>query len=267
MVLFPDLIQQLETISEKIADISANLFTGSIDDARRTFLFVVSLRHSFETALFNRRIVNERLHGEEQNFVDYCQYHIDMGKAHQLLTDAISLLGKLGSPRFVTTEHHLVSFFEQELRGVTNSDFKGDEAYYLQMFREHASPLLEQIEVVIERLVTLLGELQRIEKQKEVRLIFINKTPKYRSLCEKLPYKDHRDLLDYVENKIEDCLSRGDYTNDNVTKRTIAGSYQGALHAHIPMPLGNHRIIYTWDAKSRTLTYIAIGTHKGLGLT
>jgi len=37
------------------------------------------------------------------------------------------------------------------------------------------------------------------------------------------------------------------------------------LHAHIPEPLGNHRILYLFE--SGTITFLSIGTHDELGLS
>ncbi|MBI4149948.1 hypothetical protein HY488_00935 [Candidatus Woesearchaeota archaeon] len=268
MIFFADLIQQIEILNAKLDDIRLVLFRGKIDDARRMFYFIITVRNAIEEKIFNTQITNPKLEAKEKNLIEYAQYHLDMAKANAFLSDTIAYLGLLGSARFETGEYALSLFFERDMRGVTNGDFRGDETYYLQMIKELAVPVIDRLQTIANRLVKDLGALKIIEQQKESRLLHILKTLRYKSLREKSPYKDHVEIIDYIEDKIGDFINRNDFSNRKVTGRILQTGtpYDGMLHAWLPMPLGDHRIVYTWDVKTRTITYITIGTHKELGL-
>ncbi len=267
MAAFPEVIERLNLLAQKLDHIRTDMLNGRIQEARDLFSFIISLRAAIENEVFNRETINAKLQVRARNLVEYCTAHLDASKAAMLITDMTACLGLLGSSRFMTRPHTFMTFFDKDIAGVTNGDFHGDPAYYTTMFREHAFPLFDEARQLTAKLVRTLGELQLVEKQRESRLMTIVKTDRYKRLSEKIPYRDHLDLIDYVENKIEDFLSRDEYSNRKVTGQVITGPYQGNLHAWLPMPLGNHRIVYTWDTKTRILTYLTIGTHQELGLT
>ncbi|GEM_PF-4682347 len=266
MVAFPEVIEWLNTLAQKLDHIRTNLFDGRIQEARDQFSFIISLRARIENDVFNKEIVNAKLQVRARNLVEYCTANLDASMAAMLIADMTAYLGLLGSARFMTRPHTLMTFFDKDIAGVTNGDFHGDPAYYTTMFREHAFPLFDEARQLTARLVRTLGELQLVERRRESRLMTIVKTERYTRLLEKTPYRDHLEIIDYIENKIEDFLSRDEYGNRKVTGQTFSGPYQGNLHAWLPAQLGNHRIVYAWDTRTRTLTYLTVGTHQELGL-
>lgn len=266
MVAFPEVIELLNTLAQRLDRIRTDLLDGKIQETRELFSFIISLRARIENEVFNKETVNTKLQVRARNLADYCTAHLDASTAATLIADMTACLGLLGSTRFMTRPYTLMTFFERDIAGVTNGDFLGDTAYYTAMFREHAFPLFDEARQLTGRLVRTLGELQLIERRRESRLMTIIKTDSYTRSSAKSPYRDHLDLIDYIENKIEDFLSRGEYNNRKVTGIVIAGPYTGKLHAWVPRPIGDSRIIYTWDTKTRTLTYLTIGTHQELGL-
>ncbi len=259
---------QLSAIGKALGEFHGELFRGRMSNVRRIFSFLKDASILLENNALNTRIVSAKNGRVESNLVEYVRHQLRPEKADNLLRDMISLLGLLGSSRFSTGEETLKAFVERDLQGVTEEDFRRETAYYLEMFRDTAAPLLEKLSSLVSSLQAMIKELQLLQQEKEKRAIIIIKEDAYLDCLKKSPYKDRNNLalVQAVENKIEFNLSNNTFL-DRVAK-PLPGHpiYGGMLHAYLPMPLGNHRIVYTWDKASRTIRYVAIGTHKELGL-
>ncbi len=128
--------------------------------------------------------------------------------------------------------------------------------------REYAGRAVNHLEV----LFIILDRLTVMERIKEDRGIRIKKSKEYRK--ERTHhYKEHGDLLDHAENKIEAACAAGNLNRRKVTDLIKKGSqWNGYYHAWLADPLGDHRIVYAYDQRTKTVIYQTIGTHKELGL-
>ena len=262
---FSPIIEQLNLLLQNITKLKAEIFNGQLSEAKRTFLFVTELRQALEQLLFNARIEKGPI--VKSNLIEYCHAQLDGEKANKVLQDSIAILGILGSPRFQTHDHNLATFFQKDIAGISDNNFQQERDFYVEMFVELIGSHVEQLEISCRRLIQMLAEFKALDVQKENRLKTIKKKSQYKAMVDKKTYRENSRLIQLIENKIENALARDDYSNRKITEAIReTGPYVGMLHARLPSPIGDHRIIYTWDRRTRTITYIAIGSHKELSL-
>lgn len=90
-------------------------------------------------------------------------------------------------------------------------------------------------------------------------------SPKYQKLKEKNNlYSQNKEKINEIEYKIRDFLSRGKTNKKGVTQIIQTGPYAGSYHADLPTPMGDHRIVYSWDGKK--VVFKTMDTHKHLGI-
>lgn len=93
-----------------------------------------------------------------------------------------------------------------------------------------------------------------------------NYSSKYISKLNKGTYREHLDMIRSTERKIIAYIqSGGPIGRDNLAK-TDSSKRTPFLHAWLSKPLDNHRILYSYDPKTKVVTFLDIGTHKELGL-
>jgi len=150
------------------------------------------------------------------------------------------------------------AFFREKLsenfEGMEEEDLKNNPEEYFKLFKEEFSSIFESIK-------TTLLLLQ--EKFKPKKKIISEFTKKYLAKKMKSPYADYEKRITAIEIKIVEYFNAGRLPGgSNIALRTAASKY---LHAWIPVPLDNHRILYEFDYKEKKIVFLDIGTHKGLG--
>ncbi len=90
-------------------------------------------------------------------------------------------------------------------------------------------------------------------------------TTKYAAIKQKSTYAANNILILKVEEKILDRISKGIFS-EKLSGKIFFGEWKGFLHARLPAPIDNHRIVYSYDPSKRTVTFYTIGTHEELGL-
>ncbi len=148
---------------------------------------------------------------------------------------------------------------EKELEGVSDKDFEEDPAIWIRLFEESIKKPTNNLLLIVKRLYGIIDK-KNISPAQQVQVISTGSYDniKYR----KKVYNDNLNTINKIEKKICEKISSRDHSNGQITGKIKSGRWRGFLHAHLPMPLGNHRIVYLFNGKEIIL--LAIGTHKEL---
>ena len=152
--------------------------------------------------------------------------------------------------------------FVSDVTQFNRTDFSQNPEDWQELFKEAFSVPVTHLLFALQKLTSLV-EKKSLTKQQPV-LVPYEYTPKY-SECKKLnAYAKNSELIKKVEMKILQFITAVDFRQQHITGRILSGSWTGHLHAHIPAPLGDHRIVYIWTGKK--VVFETIETHKQLGI-
>ena len=140
--------------------------------------------------------------------------------------------------------------------GIEEKDIMFDQEEYFKMFQEEFSYFSKSIKN------TLIILEEKCMVKEEFTPVY---TKKYLTKKAKNPYKDYEKRITVVEKKILDYFNDGRAPGGStIAKRKPPTEH---LHAHIPAPLDNHRILYDFYPKEKKIIFLDLGTHKELGIT
>ncbi len=149
--------------------------------------------------------------------------------------------------------HSVLSYLEKEILPLSDPLSAEDIELCFPVFEEEFLPLLDILQENLEKLL--------IKEGSEINVVY---SKKYLNRCKKNVYKENEKVIQRVVNKIIEYFGRGKSPGGSeIAKRKTDGGDE--LHANIPSPLADHRIVYVFDKDSRTITFLNIGTHKELG--
>lgn len=123
---------------------------------------------------------------------------------------------------------------------------------------------LAGLEELIGKLSNLLDKIKEMKEEGEERFINpkrIIKMNAYNTFLRR--YRSHKGMIERVELKIQTFPYNGKTLHGEIK----TGRYEGKRHAYLNKPLDDYRIVYGWDADSKILTYLKIGTHKELEIS
>ena len=227
------LLDTLENLGDLIKNnFYENLLKGNINEARKTACYITSL----------------------------------MPAINKELNDIAKTIKEPDAARdFVVTRKELqekfigfISLVDKELKNIDNKTFQEDPVLWKELLKETFSDITNQLWMIIEKLIQIVNR----EKEKEMRLY----TKKYTNIKSRVKaYIDNQDKINKIEYKIIEQIANNNLKNPKITGRIKSGPWKGFYHAHLPMPLGDHRIVYSWNDKK--ILFCMIGTHKELEIS
>lgn len=104
-----------------------------------------------------------------------------------------------------------------------------------------------------------------IEEEKLEPKILVEYSQKYLRQMKKKVYQENWSLIKKVEGRIEQYFFQGESPGGSQLAKLDGIKKTNNLHANIPEPLGNPRIVYEFDKVNKKILFMDIGTHKELG--
>ncbi len=134
-------------------------------------------------------------------------------------------------------------------------DIQMERESYFVIFNEELEPLFASIKETLQMLE------ERFLTTKKCIPIF---TKKYLTKKRKSTYAHNEKMITAVEEKIVAYFNAGRSPGGStLAKRDVKTEH---LHAWIPAPLDNHRILYDFDPQEKKIIFLDLGTHKELRL-
>lgn len=154
------------------------------------------------------------------------------------------------------------NLIESELKNIDEKIFREDQAVWEELLEDEFGNIINQLLLAINKIYSIMSNLDH--ESKEDKPI---STKRYLKLkFNKKVYADNLTTIEEAERKICKRVALLDFSNPKITGKIKSGKWKGFLHAHLPMPLGDHRIIYTINNKNKVVL-LDIGTHKELGIS
>ncbi|MBS3072278.1 hypothetical protein J4477_00385 [Candidatus Pacearchaeota archaeon] len=146
----------------------------------------------------------------------------------------------------------LVNYYKKELKDI--NEFELFEIIILEL-KEKIQSALESINPWIEE-----------EIEESTAQIKVEYSTRYADKKNKKKvYIENKELIRNVESRIEQYFLRGGLPNKSPLAKVDTKKGKNDLHANIPKPLDDHRILYSFDKVNKKIIYLDIGTHKDLG--
>ena len=154
--------------------------------------------------------------------------------------------------------YELSSILEREILVISVKDLENDPMYF-EVFKEEVLPLIDPVRVKLNKFLDL----------KTPTSVFLKVyTKKYSGKKEKKKvYKHNLDLIEKVEDNILEYFENGGSPGGSTLARRSSYVHGTSLHAWIPAPIDNHRILYEFVPEEHKIIFLDIGTHKELGIS
>jgi hypothetical protein len=152
------------------------------------------------------------------------------------------------------TANSFLSFYEKEILPLNPDDVDLEPEFYFEVFEEEFSPFIPELKELLKALLIATIPTGHLS---------VSFSNTYKRALNKSAYKSNLSLVINTQNNIIDHLLKGGKAGDSVLTKTETGSRN--LHAAIPAPLGDHRILYTYNPSTSVIVFLNIGTHKELG--
>lgn len=152
-----------------------------------------------------------------------------------------------------TNVAQILSFAMQEIVHNEVSEVNQNKDFYFEVYHLELEPFL----------VILETKLQEFFKPSfPPGGITVSYASTYKDVLNNPAYRSNANLIRKIEEKIKAYFE----ANGKPGLPGIAGYIKrtGDLHADLPMPLGNHRIVYQFDPKKRQILFTHIVTHLEL---
>lgn len=236
-------IKEISLLKDLIKEFYESLIGGKIEKAKRIFAFAFKDFKHLNSPLLSTLA--------------------DLSRIYPAEADQLKVLWKILESRF----YELDASIRKEL-SITEEDFEEDPAAF--------SALLSDIfRKETDSIVVILCDLQAILKNldmPEVKFLpMIKYSAEYKKQKEKdNRYSQHEKIINKVESKIQnyvkDSIERYGriVEKEGISDVILSGNWRGYFHAYLPEPLGNHRIVYSYD--EGVITLVRMGTHKRLGI-
>lgn len=236
-------IKEIILIKELIKEFYDSLIYGKIEKAKKVFAF----------AFKNFKNINDHFLSIISDLSNICPAEADQLKG----------LWKTLEIKF----YELESSIKKEL-SITEEDFKEDPAAFSTLLSDIFKKETDDIVLILRDLQAILKNLD----MPEVKFLpMIKYSAEYKKQKEKdNRYSQHEKIINKVESKIQnyvkDSIERYGriVEKEGISDVILSGNWRGYFHAYLPEPLGNHRIVYSYD--EGVITLVRMGTHKRLGI-
>lgn len=149
---------------------------------------------------------------------------------------------------------------EKEL-DITEQIFKDDPEVWKELLSSTFKENIDNISALLNNIDSLL----EIPISVEEPLPMFEYSPRYSTQKEKDNlYSRYANRINDMEYKIRFYLSKRITNKKGITQKIKTGRWKEFYHAYLPEPMGNHRIVYSWNGK--IIRFEIIGTHKELGI-
>ena len=230
-----DVLEKLEDIIKN--NFYENLLKGNINGAKKTTGYMASLMPA----------INKELNDIAKNL-----------KEHEIAGD-FEVTRKELQKKFI----ELISLIDKELKNIDNKIFQEDPALWQGLLKETFQEPTTIIIINIHKLYDFFAKLKKISTEESVPSVA---TEQYKKIkYKKKVYSDNLSTIYKAERKICRTIFLGNFYNRKITGKIKSGPWEKFYHIHLPMPLGDHRIVYLWDGKQ--VIFYTIGTHKELGIS
>ncbi|MCX6708872.1 MAG: hypothetical protein NTW67_04480 [Candidatus Woesearchaeota archaeon] len=143
---------------------------------------------------------------------------------------------------------------------ITDQTFAEDP----ETWKELLSCVFKEKKDVIGSLLERMSDFLKTPVQSQILPPF-EYSPEYAKLKEKDNlYSQYKERITAVEEKILFYVSKGWFDVPGVTQKIKTGLWRGWRHADLPHPMGDHRIVYSWNDEKAL--FKTIDTHKHLGI-
>lgn len=149
-----------------------------------------------------------------------------------------------------------LDYYTREIEPITPINLEEGNGIYLSLFKEELIPKLELILVIINRILEFVLPTKNI---------VVIKSNKYLNKLQSKTYIAKKELLERTEFKIINFFASGGRAGFSELAKVDSSRKTDNLHARIPRPLDNHRIIYSWVPSKKTIIFEDIGTHTEVG--
>lgn len=225
-------IKELSLLESLLKQFYERMIDGKITDAKGKLTFV------FKTFGELRTLIPAMIQSLEEN------------KAKQLNDSWLALQTALIDFKILT---------DKEL-SITERTFAEDPETWKELLSGVFKEKIDALCLVLER----INDLLKTPPQSKILPPF-EYSQGYAKLKEKDNlYSQYTERITAVEEKIRFYVSKGWFDVPGVTQKIKTGRWRGWRHADLPRPMGDHRIVYSWDDK-RVLFKI-MDTHKRLGI-
>lgn len=156
------------------------------------------------------------------------------------------------------------SLVDRELKGVSDKDFEKDSGTWRSLLEDMLKDPTNKLSITLNRLYKLIYDFKEREKDKEeiADRRYENKYKKTK--FGKNVYLENLDKIEEVEDNVCRKIFLNDFSDRTIIGKIFSGPWKDHLHAYLPPPLGNHRIVYKIEEKK--VIFCAVGTHNELGI-
>jgi len=236
-------IKEISLIKELIKEFYESLIDGKIEKAKKVFAF----------AFKNFKNLN----------APFLSIIADLSSTYPAEADQLKGLWKTLEIRF----YELGASIKREL-SITEEDFEEDPVAFSTLLSDIFKKETDDIVLILRDLQAILQNFD-IPEVKFLPLVKYSAEYKKQKETDKL-YSQHEKTINKVEAKIQNYVK--DFIERYgriVEKKGISdviqsGDWKGYFHAYLPEPMGDHRIIYSYD--NGIITLVRMGTHKQLGI-
>lgn len=162
----------------------------------------------------------------------------------------------------------LQALAEKELN-IPEEEVKADLNTWKDLFIDAFKEIIDTEIALINRINVILQEAEAFPKKEP--LPKYKYSPKYAKQKDRDNlYSQHKEKIDNVELKIlrhvRDSMRTGNKLREiqGISGKIKTGDWAGHYHADLPYPMGDHRIVYSWNGQ--IVHFEIMGTHKELGI-
>jgi len=147
-----------------------------------------------------------------------------------------------------------------EVRDLKNEEEADAKVYF--------SAIIGDIMVLIQESLNLITQIETKLRVPTVSVYSLIRTERYKRDLEADVYKRNIALIEKVEQDILGFFTRGGNPTfrGKLAIREKRRTTVNPLHAHLPRPIGAHRILYNFDSTTKTIELLRIATKAALGL-
>lgn len=151
------------------------------------------------------------------------------------------------------TFQDLLNYFEKELRGISDKEFENNPEIYLNLIKEELVPKLNYLQVILTKVNSFFVKISKIK------IIYLKS---YLADKNNNTYQQNIKIIEKVENRIIDYFASGGLPGKSHLAKIDKDALGEKLHSHLPNPIGNHRIVYTFDSETKTIIFERIVPKK-----
>jgi hypothetical protein len=231
--------EKLNACKKGLEDFYKYLLQGRIRDAKKSFEFVRKTVNALQEEISEKTDVFEAVNADKTK----------------------AFVASWNS--FLSIFANMMNAAKQNLEDLSDEEFaKSPETWRGLLEGEFKQPVKDLLDIIL-AMLSLIHDLEN--PKKEINLPPFEYTKKYLELKASVPvYAQNSKIIDRIETKIRIYVGQNRLFVKGVTDRILTGAWKGYLHAYLPSPIGDHRIVFSWDGKKGV--FAIIGKHQELGI-